>query len=379
MDNVGGRKRAALWTIGRGSRGLVRFSHEGVEYVIAGTTIAAGNNNVHIIRADPEDHDFKPVSVYATDAEVWSMELVSVDESTVFVIAGTRRKRRSAAEIWSMSLLNAPETMSAKGSPRSNTDDVVRAIDVKCSVDLEGYAIKVSRSALDRHLYLSVTNSSAAILKVDMILEPSLSSSLEIDPSKDGTEKGAIVDGGWITDNQCFIAYEGDVRIYDTTTGRLCAVVNPSDLITKQSKKKEREGTAPFFSKITSACVCSTKHSLYVGCQDGSLQGFDISSLWSSPDLPEEKRDYTGWVAQATWKIAKGHNQWVSVLSAMPNGGVLSGDIDGLVRCWTKDGSPAGTFPQHVDTVTGATVSSKSFVTISYDGRIALNQVPLVT
>lgn len=72
------------------------------------------------------------------------------------------------------------------------------------------------------------------------------------------------------------------------------------------------------------------------------------------------------------------HHGWVSALAAVDNGRLLvSGGADGVVKVWSNELELLAMLPHHADSVYGIAAGERSFATVSYDGRVAVNAYPV--
>lgn len=352
-----GRKRPALSTVGRGTRGLLGFWDGGTPVVIAGTAIARTENRLHVLRLNKEENVITPLSTIPAPAEVWSLDPVDHGNQETEIIVAARRGCESTVEVWRLEGLPELQHASSNQLDQSSGQRNVQAA-TSSSLGVEGEILKVCKNVFNPTTYLSLTQSSASTLDVSQSLKQKTSLSISGDQfSREGSHL-KLVTGDWIDPNTALIASQKALAVFDTRTGSVSGSVN-----LKKFLEAPKPGSSGFWlplhpSRLASACsdgACV----VFAGSQDGWIRAFDIRTN------------------NVVWEVQHASHQWVSALCHVRGMGIVSGGTDGVVRCWTREGAPMATFPQHDDTVTNVSCSADSFATVSYDGRIAVNEMPV--
>lgn len=357
--NEGERKRAALWTVGRGSRALLRYNTAESSTILAATALTSQQNKIYVLAVDQQSNLLIPVSTLATPSEVWSQQFIKTDANDLHIVAASRCGRKSAVEIWSLPDVSTSRQVSASDTSLSSSTEDFPPVRRIAHMPVEGSALKISANHT-QSAYLCMTESNANVVDVDSSLQISVSAS--IDTAKLGTGNSMpfdLRDCGWVDNNTAYIAARDAVGIVDKRTGAIEQVLNIKDAIEKSRPDGARLWLAPSASRVASA-ASDADNVLYTGTENGCLRAFDVR------------------YSRMLWQVVDAHSQWVSALCTAEHGAILSGGMDGVVRYWSREGASLGTFPQHDDIVTNVTCADGSFVSISYDGRVALNEIPLV-
>eukprot|EP00178_Gracilaria_changii_P020493 TRINITY_DN5961_c0_g1_i1.p2 TRINITY_DN5961_c0_g1~~TRINITY_DN5961_c0_g1_i1.p2 ORF type:complete len:359 (+),score=49.71 TRINITY_DN5961_c0_g1_i1:95-1171(+) len=353
------RKQSALWTVGRASRGLLRCSDRHRDLIIVGTALTNSENSIHILAVDCDAISLQPLNVLTAPSEVWSHEVVTKD-SNLNIIAATRKAYRSAVEVWSLTGADdlSPRISRSPSWDASGYD--AHPIRNTSFMAIDGDILKVVKNPAAISSYLALTKTGATFLSVGNSLQISLSLQLERSKFPVKSEKDVFVDAGWLDENTAFVASTRRLAAFDPRTGEFELIADTEELINTSTSVRDGLQVAPYPTRISTALSMQNSR-LTVGGEDGSLRAFDLKK----PEF--------------VWQLPHAHAQWVSTLCETGAGEFLSGGMDGVVRCWTKDGQPIATFPQHDDIVTNATTFNSAFVTVSYDGRLAMNELPIVT
>ncbi|PXF42623.1 Kinesin-like protein KIF21B [Gracilariopsis chorda] len=353
------RKQAALWTVGRGSRGLLRCSDRRRKLVIAGTAVTNDENAIHILSVDNDEISLTPLNVLTTPSEVWSLEVVGKD-SNLHLVAATRKGYRSAVEVWSLMRADDLSPRASQPSEWGSSEYEAAPIRNTSFLAIDGDILKVVKNPSDSSSYMALTKKSAVFLTVGISLKIGVASSLESTKLLLMSETDSLVDAGWIDENTAYVASTRCLGICDTRTGTLGSVIETDKAISSYCKSGDGLQVPSHPTRISTSLAIGGDQ-VVVGGEDGSLRCYECKT------------------SNVVWQVSNAHTQWVSTLCETQGGGFLSGGMDGVVRCWRKDGQPVATFPQHDDIVTNACSFDNAFVTVSYDGRIALNELPVAT
>lgn len=353
------RKHSALWTVGRGSRGLLRCSDRRRKLVIAGTAVTNDENAIHILSVDNDDISLTPLNVLTTPSEVWSLEVVSKD-SNLHLVAATRKGCRSAVEVWSLTRADDLSPRASQPSEWASSEHEAAPIRNTSFLAIDGDILKVVKSPSDSSSYMALTKKKAVFLTVGISLKISVVSSLESTVLPLESETDSFVDAGWIDENTAYVASARCIGICNARTGTVESIIETDKAIMSFSKSEGGVSVPPHPTRISTTLAIDGGQ-VIVGGEDGSLRCYDYKT------------------SNVVWQVSNAHTQWVSTLCETKDGGFLSGGMDGVVRCWKRDGQPVATFPQHDDIVTNACNFENAFVTVSYDGRIALNEFPIAT
>ncbi|KAI0564296.1 WD40/YVTN repeat-like containing protein [Gracilaria domingensis] len=350
------RKQSALWTVGRASRGLLRCSDRHRDIILAGTALTSSENSIHILAVDCEAISLHPLNILTAPSEVWSLEVVAKD-SNLNIIAATRKAYRSAVEVWSLTGADdlSPRISRSPSWDASGYD--AHPIRNTSFMAIDGDILKVVKNHAATSSYMALTKTDATFLNVGASLQISLSLQLGRSKFPMKSEKDAFVDAGWIDENTAYIASTKCFAACDSRTGEFELVTDTEKSINTFASMQEGLLVAPFPTRI-STTLSTQGTQLVVGGEDGSLRSYDLKK------------------SDVIWEVPRAHAQWVSTLCETQAGEFLSGGMDGVVRCWTREGHPIATFPQHDDIVTNATSFDSAFVSVSYDGRLAMNELP---
>jgi len=351
------RKRAALSTAGRGSRGLLHMQVCGHDVILAATAITRTENTLHTLRVDKDPNMLTPMRTYSAPAEVWSLAAMHDGSQESDVIVGTRRGYKSAVEIWSLrGLEEAASNLLDTSSPMAEATQQLE-VNIKSHLELQGSILHVRKRSGSQAKHLCVTQSGADVVDLEDSKIVQNVSFTCVAASKFETSP-KTVDGDWVNETTAFIASRKALCFFDTRSGDVESCIDTETMIRESKIDPSELWVAPHPSRISSACSDGS-HVVYTGGEDGCLRAFDMRTK------------------KLAWQVRDAHSQWVSALrTSRSNGLLLSGGTDGVVRCWTKNGEAQATFPQHDDTVTNMVYSDTSFTTVSYDGRIAINEMP---
>lgn len=349
------RKRAALSTVGKGSRGLVGFWDLSRPVVITGTATARTENALHVLEFDRNDNRLIVRGIVRSPAEVWSLQLHNDQGQVGPVVVAARRGLQSAVEIWS--LTGITDLLDHAGETHSTSPFVERV----SAMTVDGLILRARQSPYSSATCLSLMQMEAAVIETERS-SLRLKMRLPLDSkgfARDDTT-AKLVDGDWIDINTVMLANQHGLGIFDMRTGQLESSMSLRVIVERSRSAAEGFRISPHPSRLSS--VCCSKIEAYVlcgGCEDGTVRAFDIRSN----DL--------------LWQAKHAKNQWVSTVHGAAQGGVISGGTDGVVKCWGVDGGAVATFPQHDDTVTNVCCSAQNFATVSYDGRVAVNEMPV--
>lgn len=351
-----GRKRPALSTVGRGTRGLLGFWDGDTPVVIAGTAIARTENRLHVLRLNKEENVITPLSTIPVPAEVWSLDTVDHGNQETEVIVAARRGCESTVEVWRLGGLPDLQHFSSDQLHQSSGQVNVQAAS-SSSLKVEGEILKVCKNVFNPITCLSLTQSSASTLDVSQSLKQNTSLSVSGGQFSSEGSHLKLVSADWIDPNTALIASQKTLAVFDTRTGTISGSLNVKKILEASKPGSNGFWVPPHPSRLASACS-NGAYVVYAGSQDGWIRAFDV------------RANVVNWEAQHA------SHQWVSALCHVRGMGIVSGGTDGVVRCWTREGAPMATFPQHDDTVTNISCSADSFATVSYDGRIAVNEMP---
>ncbi|CAN8076520.1 unnamed protein product [Agarophyton chilense] len=353
------RRQSALWTVGKASRGLLQCSDRHRDLIIAGTALTSTENSIHILAVDCEKISLQPLNVLTAPSEVWSQEVVSKD-TNLNIIAATRKGYRSAVEVWSLTGADdlSPRISESPSWEASGYD--AHPIRNTSFMAIDGDILKVLKNPVTTSTYLALTETRATFLSVGSSLQINLS--LQVNHSKFPVkyEDDIFVDAGWLDENTAFISSTKCFAACDMRTGEFELVTDTEKSINASVSSESGVQIAPHPTRISSTLSMHGTN-MIVGGEDGSLRAYD----WKNSNV--------------VWQLPRAHAQWVSTLCKTRNGEFLSGGMDGVVYCWKSDGKALATFPQHDDIVTNATSFDTAFITVSYDGRLAMNELPSST
>lgn len=353
----GERRRTALSTLGRASRGLTCFLDANPAILLAGTALAGTDNELHVLAHEGGGNTLQSIFVLKAPAEIWSLDKASGGNSDSKILVAARRGAQSAIEVWDLpDLSNVDELLL---TPKDENDRKTSSVNVISSTNVVGMLFKARANPFEASEALSLTQTDFRIVNMNGSSKQAQAGQLfhRNHMSRDAHESNLVIDGEWIDANTAMLACQADLRIFDTRSGKAQTHLVVKDILEHSGHGPESFWIPQHPSRISSSC-CGPQGALYAGFQDGRLRSFDIRK----PGIVWEKRH--------------SKNHWVSAVRSFPGGEVLSGGTDGVVKCWGQDGMGIATFPHHDDTVTSASCSSKLFATISFDGRIALNELP---
>lgn len=347
------RMRAALSTVGRGSRGLLCFWNSDNPIILAGTTVAHAENKLHVLQLDREANEIHQCIALPVSAEAWSLAVSSQNSRENNIVVATRRGHKSAVEVWRLGgLADLSSSALELGSNSASGSD--GHIEVTTTVSVTGQILKVCGNTFVTGSYLAVTQAGASVLDASNSFAVKATfpegSAFETDgrPSK-------IVTGDWMDANIAFLLSKDKIGMFDTRSGNSSMAIDIKRSAESMKSEEHDEWISRNTARASSACS-DGGNAIYVGGQDGLVRAFDIRKT------------------EMLWEVRHERGQWVSALTSYGNG-FLSGGTDGVVRSWTTDGKAVATFPQHDDTVTNICCSPTIFASVSYDGRIAINNV----
>lgn len=349
------RKRAALSTVGRGSRGLVGFWDLNKPVVITGTALARSRNALQVLEFNKDENTLELLGVMQSPAEVWSLQPQNDQGQVGPIVVATRRGLQSSVEMWSLTGMASHSSDRSEDSHLSSSN-----VDQITALAIDGLILRALRSPYSLATCLTLTQMNAAVIEAD-------GSSLRLKTKLDSGKKFArentaakLVDGNWIDINTVMLANQQGLCLFDVRTGQLENSISLKAAVEGSKPSTLEFWIPPHSSRLSSAC-CSIRepHILYGGCQDGTVRAFDIRS------------------SSLLWQTEHAKNRWVSTIYCAPHGGVITGGTDGVVKYWGPGGEAIATFPQHDDTVTNVCSDARSFATVSYDGRLAINEIPI--
>lgn len=353
------KKQAVRWTVGKGTRALAQHVNPNKDLVIVTGTTLADKNQLHVVELNRIDHVFESKSIFSVDCELWSNQFISAQNNLYHLLAATRRGEKSCLEIFSVPKLESQAGLNNESATYPTNSDL--------SLD-STESLQVSSPVLEVRKHPSSSNSSSQYLYVTEtdfgIVDTGESLTLATKQSQDNKRTHShtsdrYIGGDWITENVVFITSSTGIEIFDIRSNSSVSNIVMKKVIQSTADSKTM-WLPPHVPLLKSACS-DKKDAILCGGEDGSLRAIDIRA------------------ANSIWHTEKGHNHWVSVLSAFPNGGFLSGAVDGVVQCWDDTGENTATFPQHDDCVTNAVCNSDGFVTVSYNGRMAWNEIAYTT
>lgn len=347
FDTVKNR-RTALWTVDRASQGASRHESRNSESIILiGSAIVRKPNRMHVLHAKEPYETIEPTCIYDIPSEDWCHEVLreSDEGCGATLVSATRKGLGSFVSIWTL-----PDF-------QSRNDDNTVSAKTLCSIELEkGQIFKVVNN----------NNSTLAITDCSLcLMGTTASSSLSVVQSLYSTTKsdGVIADGGWVDANTAFLITGKQLRTVDKRSGKVERTMHVEEKMSNGNCLVPR-----YAPTLSSAChsAANNNHMIYVGGDTGELYAFDIAQEGSNAML---------------WCNEQAHRHSVSKLICTPRGRtILSGGVDGVVRCWTKEGQCMATYPQHDDTITNIlSWTNDSFLSISYDGRVALASAPFTS
>lgn len=352
-------KRASLWTVDRGSRGLSRHRQDGKNVIMVGSAVVHKQNRIHVLHADDNCDTIDPICIYNTPGEDWSHEVLGVTDDAITVVAGTRYGSQSFASLWSLD---------GDGHPAGGTErkEDMPSVNSLCKTGVQGGVLKVING--NDGTILVITDSCVNTVS---ITESSLTPAQSVWVTDTSDDAKIISDGDWVDMNTIIVTSGKHLRIVDKRNG------NVEKVISVEEVARQKTSLVPMYPpRLTSACASSKIEAngqdriIYAGADNGGLYAFDIRG---------NEQDATN--VSRLDEQEHAHRHFVSKVSTTPQGNILTGGTDGVVRCWKQDGRNANclaTFPQHDDTVTNLLSWDKStFVSISYDGRVALRECDL--
>lgn len=352
------RKRAALSTVGRGSKGLLGFWDLGSPIILVGTALTQPENKIHVLRLDKEANEINQCFTVQTPAEAWSFALISGSSLGTNIVVAERRKHLSAVAVWRLPSLtdfgsSSPDVNIHGGINTSASGSV--EIDTVTSIPVHGFLLRVRRNSFSPGTYLAIAEKEASVLDLsNSSVKTTLPDWSTFELPGSGSK---LVDGDWRDANTAFLVSADMVGLFDTRSGNNSSVIDIRSCAEKMQTESQDELIPRTVAKASSACSDGA-NIIYVGGKDGFIRAFDIRK------------------SEMLWEARHERGQWVSSLLSYGEG-FLSGGTDGVVRSWTKEGNAIGTFPQHDDTVTNMCCSSASFASVSYDGRLAVNDIAL--
>lgn len=352
------RRRPALTTVGRGARGLLGFWNGSTPVVIAGTAIARTENKLHVLALNKEENAITSLSTVDAPAEVWSLDIAGRNREDSQVLVAARRGCDSFVEVWQLKGLPDLHTVSAGHPDQVRGEDAVQAVS-SSSLRIEGDILKVCRNQSDPSKSLCVTQTGAFTLDTAQSLKQNTSLSVSsLQFSSDASELH-LVSADWIDASTVLLASQKSLGVFDARTGSLSSSLNVKKIL--ESCKPSTSGfwIPPHPSRLASACSDSA-NVVYAGSQNGWLRAFDIRTN------------------RMFWEAQHAQHQRVSAVGCAPGNCIISGGMDGVVKCWSRAGEALATFPQHDDTLTNISSCTHFFATVSYDGRVAINEVPII-
>lgn len=341
------RRRAALSTVPRGARGLAHFRAGGAELFAIGTAVARGGSEVRVLARDSSG-ELRAAGAYAADAEVWGIEFPAGGE--VAAVA-TRVAAASAFELWAW----------REGLAGSGVVDATARGNVEClaKAPIAGKVLSVAVARESAAEMLAVSSTGVSVWAADTGVHSLQQTSAALRRVEGADAGESVVAGGWMSDAGVFVADQSGVALCDLRTGAAVSAMTAREAVA--SCAPSFLPASPFAARISAACAAgpAAPSVVYVGAEDGSVRAWDV-----------RKR-------AVLWHMRDAHSHWVSSMAACASGAVLTGGTDGVVRCFAVDGTGAGTFPQHDDTVTCLAWTDESFASVSYDGRVAVNPIPV--
>lgn len=109
---------------------------------------------------------------------------------------------------------------------------------------------------------------------------------------------------------------------------------------------------------LSVSAAASTKGAIVLGSRHGGLARVDERTL----TVAEE--------------VADAHPGWISAVGKV-GPYVASAGADGVVKLWTERLERVATFPCHADSVYGIAAGDEAVASVSYEGRVAVNQLPV--
>lgn len=351
------RRRPALSTVGRGARGLLGLWDDSAPVIIAGTTIAREENNLHVLLLNRDENAITSLSNVNAPGEVWSLDILDRSNHDPKVFVASRRACDSFVEVWQFNGLSHLNNLSTDGISSSSDQNTVQVVS-SSSLAIQGDVLKVCTHPSDSSKALLITHNVALTVDATPSLKQTTSLSISDKIFSNEEKTFSFVTGDWIDDNCVLVASHKSIRIFDTRTG---SVANSFDIRKiLESSKRSSSGfwVPPHPSRIASACSDGA-NLVYAGSQNGWIRAFDVRTN------------------SLEWEVLHAPYQRVSAICHATMNCIVSGGMDGVVRCWSREGEPLATFPQHDDTLTNITSCAQLFATVSYDGRVAVNEVPV--
>lgn len=115
-------------------------------------------------------------------------------------------------------------------------------------------------------------------------------------------------------------------------------------------------GVPPKALRVSAAAA--TKGAIVLGSRHGALARVDEGTL------------------QVVEEVADAHPGWISAVGKV-GPYVASAGADGVVKLWTERLEKVATFPCHADSVYAIAAGDEAIASVSYEGRVAVNQLPV--
>lgn len=343
--------RPALCTVGKAARGLLGLWDGRAPAVLAGTALAHGPNRVHALSFDPSAHAVAPRALVAAPAEVWALRHLARPGDAVHVLVAARRAARPSVDVWRLPAL------SAEAPPQARVAHPARVVEV-ASCALHAPVLDAAASEKRPHACLAVTQTGATLL--DVADSVRCAAALKVDDPRFTLAAAAfeVVAGDWMDASSVFVASSKCLGVFDVRSGELAASLVVGKILEVHHRSSSALCVPSHPSRVSSACS-DGEHVLYTGSQDGCIRAFDTRTR------------------AMLWQVQHAPFQHASALRCASKACLISGGTDGVVRCWSGAGKPLTTFPHHDDTVTNISAGSHAFATVSYDGRVAINRLPV--
>lgn len=353
------RKRPALSTVGRGSRGLTGLWDRPTPVLFSGTAIAQTGNRLQMLKFDRDANELNVEFAISSPAETWSLDVLEDYGEVTKLIAATRRGEQSSVEVWGLEgVTDLISELPGENEPSLSNAGPFR-IESLVSTPIDGYAFQMRRNPFAANKYVVLTNDGGSLMDASESLKAPRNLATGDDRTERETTPGRVVGGDWIDGETVVLAFRDALGIYDVRTGTTQGIIEMKAAFTKGSKDVVDDWISPNPGRLSAVCSDRTNY-LYTGGRDGFVRVIDVRRR------------------EIVWQVEHSRQHWLTGLECSENV-IFSGGTDGVVRCWNKEGKPAGTFPQHDDTVTNLCCSSEAFASVSYEGRIGVNAVPAVS
>lgn len=308
--------RPALCTVPRGARTVCAVDDG---WCVGGALANISSNHVTEIRRDDE-----LLSVHADAThpfEVWALARVHPNR----LIAGTRTRGVSHLRL-----------LAGSGSSAAHA--------------LPGRVFQV---AVIGNEVLAVTSSAVLGFKLsDDGLRPALrSGDCTLDAHILTTDGADFVSGGF-----CGTGTSGE-RERRVWAVRRDASVEMTDPRSSHNASLQGSLGAKIPLRVSAAADGAETHRLVLAGEHGDVLVMDMRN--PSAYVAQRRAAHTGWIASVAY---------------LPDA-IVTGGADGIVKVWSPDLQLKATLPHHADSVYGVAFRDSTMATVSYEGRVAVNQI----